>query len=161
MIKKCLFIALMLFSCALYAKEAEQDFSQTKIGWDGPPEYDFRLIECKRQSPSRVYLKIIVNHPFANQELNIYSVKAIDYDENEYEFGWYKHVSYSITGRPQFYDYNTIVAKTGQETMIEVCSDIQSKVDLFDTFTFGIKIEEPYYHSNYCVLKFLDVPVEW
>jgi hypothetical protein len=44
------------------------------------------LVECKRQVPSRVYLRFILKHPFANQELRIFSVKAIDYDENEYVY---------------------------------------------------------------------------
>lgn len=160
---KLILILLSLLSFGnLFANETEQDFSQTKIGWDGPPEYEFKLVECKRQKyPSRVYVKLMVKHPFANQKLNIYSVKAIDYQENEYEFGWYKHVNYSISGEPYFYGYNTIVAKTDQETMIEVCSNIQSKVDVFDTFTIAFKIEEPFYHSRYCLLKFLDLPVIW
>ena len=153
-------LSLFAFS-EIYAKESTQDFSQTKIAWDGPPEYEIKLVECKRQAPSRVYLRFILKHPFANQELRIFSVKAIDYDENEYVFGWYKHVRYSITGRPHFYNYNTYVLKTGEETMIEVCADLNSKVDVFDTFQIQFDIEEPFYHRRYCVLKFLDVPVEW
>lgn len=159
MIKKCLFIALMLFSCALYAKEAEQDFSQTKIGWDGDPEYEFKLIECKGSTyTSVVYLKFAIKHNLANQYVTITGDNAYDKRGKKYYVNIWGNKS---VGGYSYYSSVDRVLKTDNETTIDLKIEVNGKIDKFDTVKMEFYINKPYYSKANYKLEFINLPIEW
>lgn len=149
---------LLSFSC-LFAKDEKQDFSQTKISWDGPPEYEIELIECEGSTyTSIVYLKFAVTHNLAHQYLHIEGNMAYDKAGNEYYVTLYGYKS--SLGSSFFSNIDRII-KTNTRSIINVKVDTKRKIDKFDTLKLGIRVNKPYYSRDSYNLEFINLPIEW
>lgn len=161
--KKLSFLLLVffaLFSGSVSAKDKEQDFSQTKISWNGAPEYEFKLIECRGSSfTSTVYMKFSIKHNLANQYLDIYSDGAFDrYGEGYYVYIFGKD---PLTSSFEYCKRVKEVLYTDQETIISINMTVSNKISCFDSVRLNFSIDKPVLEKGFFDLEFINVPIEW
>lgn len=158
-LKLFLCLTLSMFFMVLYAKEDSQDFSQTKISWDGPPQYDFRLLECEGSTyTSTVRLKFAIKHNLAHQYVTIGNKGAYDRNENSYYVNLYGYKS--MLGYSYYSSIERII-KTETEAIVEAKVVLKRKIDSFDTVKLEFYITKPYYYRGICNLEFINLPIEW
>ena len=154
-----LLVLFVLFSGSVSAKDKEQDFSQTKISWDGPPEYEFKILECEGSTyTSIVYIKFAITHNLAHQYVELRGRNAYDRSGKNYYVNLF---GYSSVGGYSFRSNIDRILKTDTESIVEAKVELNGKIENFDSVKLEFYIKKPYYNNGTYKLEFINLPIEW